>query len=124
MLTNNRDILAMLEARIEEIAQAVFDEGLSKFISQAKIPDDASAKLREQLTFIKSKEHITVREAALLMSCSESHIRKLVMLARKRKSVRPIPFLDLEGVTVFQLSNLLQWANGKPQLRVITNEAA
>ncbi len=34
------------------------------------------------------------------MTCSDSHIRKLVMLARKRITARRIPFVELEGITV------------------------
>jgi hypothetical protein len=34
------------------------------------------------------------------MTCSDSHIRKLVMLARKRITTRRISFVELEGITV------------------------
>jgi hypothetical protein len=94
MITSSRDILALLDERIAEIARSVLDEAFSNATNKLQPPDDASAKLREQLKLIKAKEHITVREAALLMSCSDSHIRKLVMLARKRKTARPIPFVE------------------------------
>jgi hypothetical protein len=70
--------------------------------------------LREQLALIKAKEHVTVKEAALLLSCSESHIRKLVARTRKGKTRRPIPFVDMEGLTVFPLGILLAWAS--PQI--------
>jgi len=94
---NNQDFLVLLDARIKEIARAVFleSDGASKAAAQPS--DDAPSKLREQLAFIKAKEHLTVKEAALLLSCSESHIRKLVMLARKGKTRRPVPYIDLEG---------------------------
>ena len=82
---------------------------------QSSLADDASAKLREQIALIKAKENITVKEAALLLSCSESHIRKLVMLARKGKSSRPIPYVDVDGVRVFPLCALLDWATSKSQ---------
>lgn len=120
----NQEFLVLLDARIEEIARAVFleCEGASK--AAAEPANDAPAKLREQLAFIKAKEHITVREAALLMSCSESHIRKLVMLARKRKSHRPIPFVDMEGVTIFPRESLLEWARPTSQIQVVKYEAA
>ena len=124
MISSSQDILALLDERIAEIARSVLDEAFSNATHKVQPPDDASAKLREHLTLIKAKEHITVREAALLMSCSDSHIRKLVALARKRKTGRPIPFVDLEGVTVFPLTTLLEWANARSHLRMITNEAA
>lgn len=72
----------------------------------------------------KAKEHVTVKEAALLLSCSESHIRKLVMLAHKGKSLRPFPFVDMEGVKLFPLCDLLDWASPKPQSQSIKNRAA
>ena len=74
---------------------------------------------------IKAKEHITVKETALLLSCSESHIRKLVKLALKGKSRRrPIPFVDLEGVTVFPLADLLEWASPQQQSQIIHDKQA
>lgn len=121
---NNEEFLALLDARIEEIARAVFLERIGDDPASAQPSNDASAKLREQLAIIKAKENITVREAALLLSCSESHIRKLVMLARKRKARRPVPFVDMEGVTVFPLRILLDWASPQPHLQVVKNEAA
>jgi hypothetical protein len=124
MIMNNRDILALLDERIAEISRAVFDEAFSDAAISAPLHDDSIAKLRAQLALIKAKEHITVREAALLMSCSDSHIRKLVMLARKRKTARPIPFVELEGMTVFPLAELLNWAKPQTRLQVIKNEAA
>src|SRR5258708_34664800 len=122
MNTQSPEFLGLLDKRIAEIAGQVFDETFRKQVSEPH--DDVSAKLREQLTFIKAKEHITVREAALLMSCSESHIRKLVMLARKRKSHRPIPFVDMEGVTIFPRESLLDWARPASQIQVVKYEAA
>jgi hypothetical protein len=121
---NNQEFLALLDARIEEISRAVFLECDDDVKAPAQPSDDAPAKLREQLAIIKAKEHITVREAALLMSCSDSHSRKLVMLARKRKTARPIPFVELEGMTVFPLGELLNWAKPQTRLQVVKNEAA
>jgi hypothetical protein len=123
-MTNNEVILRLFDERIAEIARAIFSEISNGTQVSTPPPDDSIIKLRDQLALIKAKEHITVREAALLMSCSDSHIRKLVMLARNRKTRRPIPFVDLEGVTVFPVTTLLEWANSRPQFQVITNEAA
>ena len=120
----NEEILNLLDQRISQIAHAVFHELIERQRVKLDCTDDKSAKLREQLTFIKAKEHITVREAALLMSCSDSHIRKLVMLARKRKTARPVPFVELEGMTVFPLGELLNWAKPQTRLQVVKNEAA
>ncbi|SRR5713226_4503 len=123
MLTN-QNILALLDERIAEIARAVFLECDGNSKASAHSSDDASAKLREQIAFIKAKEHVTVKEAALLLSCSESHIRKLVMLARKGKTRRPVPYIDLEGVIIFPREILLDWASAKSQIQVVKYEAA
>jgi len=120
----NQEFLALLDSRIEEIARAVFLEcdGASKAAAQPS--DEASSKLREQLAFIKAKEHVTVKEAALLLSCSESHIRKLVMLARKGKTCRPVPYVDMEGVTIFPRESLLDWAKPTSPIHLAKYEAA
>jgi hypothetical protein len=118
----NPEFLVLLDARIEEIARAVFFEFANK--ASAQPSDDAPAKLRQQIALIKAKEHVTVKEAALLLSCSESHIRKLVMLARKGKTRRPIPYVDMEGVTVFPRESLLNWASPSSHIQPVKYEAA
>jgi hypothetical protein len=123
MLTN-QNILGLLDERIAEIARTVFLECDGAGTTSAHVSDDAPAKLREQLAFIKAKEHVTVKEAALLLSCSESHIRKLVMLARKGKTRRPVPYVDMEGVTIFPRESLLNWARPTPPVQVVKYEAA
>lgn len=120
----NQEFLVLLDARIEEIARAVFLERIGEGPASTPPSDDTSSKLREQLAIIKAKEHVTVREAALLLSCSESHIRKLVTMARKGKTRRPVPYVDLEGVTVFPRGLLLDWSSPKSQLQVVKYEAA
>lgn len=118
------EFATLLSERMKEIAREVFREVAPDYLGQPCVTNDAPAKLREQLSLIKAKEYVTVKEAALLLSCSESHIRKLIKLARKGKSLRPIPFVDMEGVTVFPLSDLLAWANPKPQLQGVQDQHA
>ena len=120
----NHEFLVLLDARIEEIARAVFFEFDVVNKASAEPLDDAPAKLRQQLALIKAKEHVTVKEAALLLSCSESHIRKLVMLARKGKTRRPIPYVDMEGVTIFPRESLLSWASPTSHIQPVKYEAA
>lgn len=112
---SEQEFAAMLTGKMREIAQEVFREAAHDYLGQANAADDAAARLREQIALIKAKENITIKEAALLLSCSESHIRKLVKLALKGKSRRPIPSVPMEGVTVFPLRDLLDWASPKPQ---------
>jgi hypothetical protein len=121
---SDQEIARMLGERMKEIAREIFQEVARDYAVQSRTTDNGAAKLREQLALIKAKEHVTVKEAALLLSCSESHIRKLVKLARKGKSRRPIPFVDMEGVTVFSLRDLLDWASPERQTPVTTYERA
>ena len=114
---SDHEIVALLLARIREIAREVFQEFARDDLAQSCSTDAAPRKLREQLALIKSKERVTVKEAALLLSCSESHVRKLVKLAHKGKSRRPIPSVDMEGVTVFPLLDLLEWASPQQHLQ-------
>src|SRR5205085_5778041 len=121
---SDHEFITPLREWMKRIAREVFEEVAPGYLGQMNVSDDAPAKLCGQLALIKVKERVTVKEAALLLSCSESHIRKLVMLARKGKSRRPIPFVDMEGVTVFPLSDLLDWASPQPQLQPVHNKHA
>ena len=123
-METNQNILVLLDERIKEIARAVFLECNAASMASAQPSDDAAAKLRGQLALIKAKEHVTVKEAALLLSCSQSHVRKLVMLARKGKTRRPVPYIDMEGVTIFPRESLLDWASPSSHLQVVKHEAA
>jgi hypothetical protein len=123
-METNQNILVLLDERIEEIARAVFLECDGASRASAQLSDDAPVKLREQLALIKAKEYVTVKEAALLLSCSQSHIRKLAMLARKGKTRRPVPYIDMEGVTIFPRESLLYWASPSSHLQVVKHEAA
>jgi len=120
----DQEFLTLFDERIAEIARAVFHESAVQVIGSTHETNDGSCQLRQQLAVIKAKEHVTVREAALLLSCSESHIRKLITMARKNKTLRPIPFVDMEGVTVFPREALQEWASPKRQLQILKNEAA
>lgn len=118
------DLAKLFGERMRAIAREVFQEAAHVYIEQSRETNDVSTKLREQLALIRAKEHVTVKEAALLLSCSESHVRKLIMLARKGRSRRPIPFIDMEGVTVFPLRSLLDWANPERQTPATPNKQA
>jgi hypothetical protein len=73
---NHEEILTLLDERIKQIARSVFVECFAEARASAPSSDDKSAKLREQFALIKAKEQLTVKEVALLVSCSESDIRK------------------------------------------------
>ena len=67
------------------------------------------------MILLKSERRTAV-EIADLLGCSDGHLRNLVSKARRGKSAHPIPFLDLDGVTVFPLAKLLEWAE-RPKAR-------
>jgi hypothetical protein len=92
MTMSDQEIARMLGERMKEIAREIFQEVARDYADQSRATDNGAAKLREQLALIKAKEHVTVKEAALLLSCSESHIRKLVKLARKGEEPTPNSF--------------------------------
>lgn len=105
--------VSALEERVRRIAAEVVAEQLRRGPEAAGSPhfiDDDVKKLRDALRLIMSKEFISVREARLLLGCSDGHIRNLVNKARKGKTAYPIPFLDLDGVSVFPRVKLLEWA--------------
>jgi hypothetical protein len=121
---NDQDFALRLHTVIADMVRTICLEVVAE--AQAGKPDesDPPAKLREQLDLIKAKENATVKEAALLLSCSESHVRKMVRFARQKKSNNPIPFISMEGVTVLPVDALLAWASPRPQVQALRQEAA
>ena len=120
-IENNNDLVALLDERIRRISKEVANEVLGKALqpSDLFIKDMEAANVQQALQRIMIKEFISIREAHLLLGCSDGHIRNLVDKARKKKTSHPIPFLDLDGVTVFQRVKLLEWAERpKEKLRV------
>ena len=86
----------------------------------SSIADSEDEKLAVTLRRIMAKEFVSIKETALLLNCSDGHIRNLVGKAQKGKASHPIPFLDLDGVTVFPRVKLLEWAKQpKKKLRAV-----
>jgi hypothetical protein len=108
-----------LEEQIERIAEKVFER---MFEARTRVPKEAwekSERDRARLALLMSKRYVTVAEAAFLLGCSDGHVRNLVGKAKKRATPYPVPFLDLDGVTVFPLDKLLEWAE-RPKLRKVS----
>ena len=63
------DLAKLLSERMRAVAREVFQEAAHVYIEQPHETNEASTKLREQLALIRAKEHVTVKEAALLLSC-------------------------------------------------------
>ncbi len=111
------DFLDVLDERIRRISKEVAAElvGQPSQSSDPLIEDSEAANIQKALQRIMVKEFISIREAHLLLCCSDGHIRNLVDKARKKKTAHPIPFLDLDGVTVFKRVKLLEWAEQPKQ---------
>jgi len=111
------NFLALLDERIRRISKEVSAElvGQPGQSSDPLIEDIEAANIQKALQRIMVKEFISIREAHLLLCCSDGHIRNLVDKARKKKTSHPIPFLDLDGVTVFHRVKLLEWAEQPKQ---------
>ncbi len=105
-------LIELPEAFINDLVEQVKQKLLLEFPPPEQ-PDAAVSEMRRKLALIHAKERISVGEAALLLNCSDGHIRNLVKRAKKRHSKYPIPYCDLGGVTVFDRVALLAWADGK-----------
>ena len=110
--------ITALEERMRAVAREVFAEQAAQGQGAANLSSDdhRAQEIGKTLRAIRAKEFITIREAHVLLGCSDGHIRNLVDKARRGKTSYPIPFLDLDGVTVFPLAKLLEWAE-RPKLK-------
>jgi len=117
------NLLYLLDERIRRISREVLKEQETREQQpgHSSTTDSEGAKLTETLRRIMAKEFVSIKEVALLLNCSGGHIRNLVSKAQKGKASNPIPFLDLDGVTVFPRVKLLEWAQQpKKKLRAVS----
>jgi hypothetical protein len=110
-MNEENDLLSALDERVRYVVLEVLRE--QQATTTLNSNDAEAESLRATLQRINAKEFVSIKEAAVLLSCSESHLRNLVSKARKGKAKRPIPFSDLDGVTVFHRMKLLQWATNQ-----------
>lgn len=95
---------------INEIAERVKQKLGAEVSKPNEQPDPEVLGLRRKLALASAKERVSIAEAALLLNCSDGHIRNLVKKTKKNQTKNPIPFCDLDGVTVFNRLALLNWA--------------
>ncbi len=101
---------------IDEVAELV-KQKLEKNSSESlQQPDPEALEFQRILRRIYAKENISIQEAAVLLNCSDGHVRNLVKKAKNKKSQHPIPFLDLDGVITFNREELLAWGR-KPKTK-------
>ena len=112
------DLMSLLDERIRRIAKEVLQSQLASVTPRTV--DHKSEQITEIQQQIMAKEFVSIKEVALLLNCSDGHVRNLVNKAQRGKASNPIPFLDLDGVTVFPRVKLLEWAEQpKRKLRVV-----
>jgi hypothetical protein len=115
---DKEDLMSFLDERIRTIAKEVLESTL--LTEPATRPHEKTAQISELQQCIMAKEFVSVKEVALLLNCSDGHIRNLVSKAQQGTASNPIPFLDLDGVTVFPRLQLLEWAKQpKRKLRAV-----
>ncbi len=117
------DLLGSLDERIRRISREVLVEHQAREpqSGNSSVADSEDEKLAVTLRRIMAKEFVSIKETALLLNCSDGHIRNLVGKAQKGKASHPIPFLDLDGVTVFPRVKLLEWAEQpRKKLRAVS----
>ena len=95
---------------IDQIADRVRQKLEAEMPKPCEQADPEALKLKHKFALIHAKERISIAEAALLLNCSDGHVRNLVKKAKKKQAKDPIPFCDLDGVTVFNRVALLEWA--------------
>ena len=103
-------VIQLPETFIDEIVEQV-KQKLQLDFPLPEQPDEQVLEMRRKLALIQEKKHISVAEAALLLNCSDGHIRNLVERAKKKHSKRPIPFRNFDGVIAFDRVALLAWAD-------------
>ncbi|MCA1838675.1 MAG: helix-turn-helix domain-containing protein [Actinobacteria bacterium] len=113
MSTESQDNFGFI---LEEHIRRIVKETAKQLLGQGQqhappsIKGDEAGSFQVDLQRIMAKEFISIKEAHLLLGCSDGHLRNLVDKAQKKKTSHPIPFLDLDGVTVFPRVKLLEWA--------------
>ncbi|MCA1632628.1 MAG: hypothetical protein LC802_02660 [Acidobacteria bacterium] len=88
------DFVTVIDERIRRISREVTEEmlGIARQPAELLVKDVEALNIRESLQRIMVKEFISIKEAHLLLGCSDGHIRNLVDKARKKKTSHPIPF--------------------------------
>lgn len=100
------------ESVIDEIVEWVQRKLKAEAHGRYEEPDAVSAEYHLRLSRIRVKENISIQDAALLLNCSDGHLRNLIKKAKHRKTSRPIPFNDLDGLCTFPREELLAWSRG------------
>ena len=118
---DNTNLLSVIDDHIRRVARQVIEEQRTIKPGPEPSSDSEARKLSETVRRIMAKEFVSIKEVALLLGCSDGHVRNLVGKALRGQALNPIPFRDLDGVTVFPRCELLEWAKQpKRNLRAVS----
>lgn len=101
------------EAVIDEIAERVKRKLEADVQGSVEAIDTVAAEYQLRLSRIRAKENISIQDAAFLLNCSDGHLRNLIKKAKHRKTSRPIPFNDLDGLCTFNREELIAWSRAR-----------
>lgn len=115
--------MKLIEALRAEIREVTREEILAlKDELNLQEQDSGVMDFKHKLNEIMAKPFLRVTEAAFLLSCSESHVRNQIKLAKKKKTSNPIPFTDHLGIILFNREKLLSWMDSKQNLKPVESE--
>lgn len=107
-----------MESETKELLFQAVDRMVGEALARRGVFETPEAdELRRKLAVINAKPYLKATEAALLLQCSDTHLRNLVRKAQQKKTTRPVPFIDLDGAVSFPREELLEWA-GKPKVEL------
>jgi len=80
------NLVFLLDERIRKISREVLEQQTrEQEASGSSVTDSQVRKLSETLRHILAKEFVSIREVALLLNCSDGHVRNLVGKAERGK---------------------------------------
>jgi hypothetical protein len=105
-------LIELPDVVVDEIVERVKRKLEAEAQRQPREPDAVAVEYQLKLSRIRAKENISIQDAAFLLNCSDGHLRNLIKKAKHRKTSRPIPFNDLDGLSTFNREELLAWSRG------------
>jgi predicted DNA-binding protein (UPF0251 family) len=107
--------IELSEPSLDEIAARVKQKLVVDAPQSCEQLDPVKMQYQLRLARILVKENISIQEAALLLNCSDGHLRNLIKKAKHKRTSHPIPFNDLDGVFTFNREELTKWSREPKQ---------
>jgi hypothetical protein len=103
-------LIELPERLIDELSELVRQKLVIEELRTDERLDPDVLEFQRRLSRINAKQSISIQEAAVLLNCSDGHIRNLIKKAKHHRTRHPIPFLDLDGVITFDREELMAWS--------------